>query len=514
MDENGRGILMGKISYRPKKNQGNKDNKNDQDMYFNKDSHVEEQPKIDEVQEEVMHEENDAVNFLDQSESLKQETVATEYEEVTEGVEEIEASGMREIPNKSRREKKKLDNVKMVGDMDCEYHIYMEDYVYTYIYQYAYADLSKENAAILIGEVYLDSKEAMITGMIPVDAAKLTDGSEWINLDVVNEIEEIRKQYFPDQDIIGWLHMQPGYGTMLTMKELREHRSVFEGAGSVFMLVDALNKVETVYVYEDDELKEQSGYCMYYEPNEPMQKYMVEHPFAKKETEEIKDTVVNQFREIGKIRKEEYLQKKNMSFTIMAAAVILVALTGVIVRMNATKNIQDNKAATVMSNAIDDNATSSDINGILVQPNDALGEEVGEADVSNTDDSSEDATQADEKETNSNVVDANGQSEQEDKEEVPTISQEEVVGDTETEDKKEEVQPVKEADEVSTAQTDTKAASDTEYDIYVVKQGDTLANISYDKYGDAKKSLEIAKINGLDSTNNIYVGQELKMPKK
>lgn len=499
---------MGRISYRPKKNQGNKANENNKDMYFDRNKQEEQQPEIDEVREEIVAEEKEDVMAQEDFEEEEAGQAFTAYEEVAETQDDITPTGMREIPNKSRHEKKKLDNVKMVGDMDCEYHIYMEDYVYTYIYQYAYADLSKENAAILIGEVYLDSKEAMITGMIPVDASKLTDGSEWINLEVVNEIEEIRKQYFPDQDIIGWLHMQPGYGTMLTMKELREHRSVFEGAGSVFMLVDALNKVETVYVYEEEELKEQSGYCMYYEPNEPMQKYMVEHPFAKKETEEIKDTVVNQFREIGKLRKEEYLQKKNMGFTIMAAAVILVALTGVIVRMNDAKNLQDGKTTTVMSNAL--GTTASDLNDVdvLVQPNNALGEEIGQID--------EDAKAADT--TNSDLEITDKTEENSDK----AISQEEIVGDAATD--KAEADNTKVSDNTSVsndaATSDTSKASndsqaaDVEYDIYVVKQGDTLANISYDKYGDAKKSLEIAKINGLDSTNNIYVGQELKMPKK
>lgn len=487
---------MGKISYRPNRNQGNKNNQNNKDMYFEQDTYVDEEPKIDEVQNETVNQEEvifqqeveEKEEIEDTNKSI-QDQVFTGYDEVTETGEEIASINMREIPNKSRQEKKKLDNVKMIGDMDCEYHIYMEDYVYTYIYQYAYADLSKENAAILIGEVYLDSKEAMITGMIPVDASKLTDGSEWINLEVVNEIEEKRKQYFPDQDIIGWLHMQPGYGTMLTMKELREHRSVFEGTGSVFMLVDALNKVETVYVYEEEELKEQSGYCMYYEPNEPMQKYMVEHPFAKKETEEIKDTVVNQFREIGKLRKEEYLQKKNMSFTIMAVAVALVALTGIIVRMNDTRNLEGGQVAAVMSNAISDSTSNSNLNGpnVLVQSNEALGEEIGQLAEENTENNET-------SQSNLEVVDK--------KENVnPTIIEEEIVGET------------KQTQAETTESTDTNEVVE-EYDIYVVKQGDTLANISYDKYGDAKKSLEIAKVNGLDSTNNIYVGQELKMPKK
>ncbi|WP_054742721.1 LysM peptidoglycan-binding domain-containing protein [Cellulosilyticum ruminicola] len=503
---------MGKISYRPSKGQSNKSNKNTKitNLYDNSGQDVSTQNISEEIKTDELVEEHNQENDFNQEDILEQTTedeVAitsfSQYNEITETIGDIEVKSTREVPNKSRQEKKKLDNVKMIGDMDCEFHIYMEDYVYTYIYQYAYSDLSKESAAILIGEVYLDSKEAMITGMIPVDVNKLTDGSEWINLEVVNEIEEKRKEYFADQDIIGWLHMQPGYGTMLTMKELREHRSVFEGTGSVFMLVDALNKVETVYVYEDEELKEQSGYCMYYEPNEPMQKYMVEHPFAKKETEEIKDTVVNQFREIGKIRKEEYLQKKNTSFTIMAVAIALVALTGIIVRMNDAKGLGSNQITAVMSNSVNDVSDKEGSNNQQTAVNNTLGKEIGtvtdeiqiSSDVSNVD------------ETNTSNTD---------EESVPTITGEEIVGE---DDKQDEVTlDTNKVDEASNADQTSKeeksSSAEEEYDIYVVKQGDTLANISYDKYGNAKKSLEIAKLNGLDSTNNIYVGQELKMPKK
>lgn len=499
---------MGKICYRPKKE---------------RKTYEEELLENVETVETIQEEERE--NYLEEAtkepvEASNEylENMQMPYEEPAESV----ASELKSMPNKTRQDKKKLDNVKMIGDMDCDYHIYMEDYVYTYIYQYAFSDLSKENSAILIGEVYLDSKEAIITGMIPIDSNKITDGSEWINLEIVNEIEEVRKQYFKDQDIIGWLHMQPGYGTMLTMKELREHRSVFEGAGSVFMLVDALNKIETVYVYEEEELKEQSGYCMYYEPNEPMQQYMVEHSFAKKETEEIKDTVVNQFREIGKIRKEEYLQKKNRGFTFMATAIILVALAGVIVRMNANKAVQSQIGTPVMSENLT-NEIGEGTNTLLVTPNNQVGieEVVGVEDIEETvaaSEVSEEKTEAMEQ-----VV--------EDTEDVEAVEEVEIVdvasgeNNQGTENKEVENKKVDDKESTEVAETQSKeVVQDTakvevveseakEYEIYIVKQGDTLANISYDKYGDAKKSLEIAKLNGLDSTNNIYVGQELKMPK-
>lgn len=431
---------MGKVSYRPKKNQ----------------------TKLEVKKHYSMNE-----RAKEKTEDIK----IKEEEKLQDTVEKITVVS-------SKKNTGKLESIKVVGDMDCAYHIYIEDYVYTYIYQLGATDLTKESSAILIGEIYNDSKEAVVRGIIPINMDKLGEGVEWIDMVTVEEIEGQRRNYFSNQDIIGWMHMQPGYGTMLTMKELREHQNVFEGNGTICMLVDAINKIETLYVYEDEELKEQSGYCMYYERNEDMQQFMLDHPFTSGTKEEIKDTVVNQFREIGKMRKAEYTQRKNLNLTVMAASIILIALTAVIVKMNDNKNY--NEAAKMVS--------STQITDLEdVNTNQKMGYESLFDDVLN--------------QTNTDAVGT--ESEVED-----NVLSEEIV----------------EADEAltTTAPEGEIAASDkseevaeekAEYNVYVVQTGDTLADICYKEYGNAKRSMEVAKFNGLTDTNQIYVGQELKMPK-
>lgn len=425
---------MGKVSYRPKKNQMKVDVKK---RYSMNESAKE---KVEGIQEE--------------------QKVQNTVEKIT-------------VMN-TKKNTGKLESIKVVGDMECAYHIYIEDYVYTYIYQLGAIDLAKESSAILIGEIYNDSKEAVIRGIIPINTDKLGEGAEWIDMGTVEEIEDQRKNYFKDQDIIGWMHMQPGYGTMLTMKELREHQNVFEGNGTICMLVDAINKIETLYVYEDEELKEQSGYCMYYERNEDMQQFMLEHPFTSGTKEEIKDTVVNQFREIGKIRKAEYAQRKSVNFTVMAASIILIALTAVIVKMNDNKNY--NEAAKMV------NSTQ------LTDLNDTMGnEETGSTLL--FDNTLEQA--------NTDAIGIEGEE---------NILTEGTVADDGL------TTPVPEEEIVASDEEET-VSEETEYDVYIVQTGDTLADICYKEYGNAKRSMEVAKFNGLTDTNQIYVGQELKMPK-
>lgn len=449
-------MYMGRISYRPKKNQGKQDTK---------------------------------------KQGIVKEKVQQKASIQSEANNEPEQTDERIQVTTNKQNTGKLESIKVVGDMECDYHIYVEDYVYTYIYQLAAADLSKESSAILIGEIYSDSKEAVIRGIIPVNMDKLKDGAEWIDMGVVEEIESQRKTYFKDQDIIGWMHMQPGYGTMLTMKELREHQSVFEGNGTICMLVDAINKIETLYVYEDDELKEQSGYCMYYERNEQMQQYMLDNPFTTSSKEEMKDTVVNQFREIGKMRKAEYNQRKNLNFTVITASIILIALTIVIVRMNDSKEYSQVAQLT--------NGTPAVESSQLQENQDALG--ILSEEMNNTDAVGTEESIAPEEQSESAA------SEEQNTEEITSPSAEvntQLQSETPAAESTSEGQAAEEE-----SSTEAGQASESSYDTYIVKSGDTLADICYKEYGNAKRSLEVAKYNGLSDTNQIYVGQELKMPK-
>ncbi|MDF2594046.1 MAG: Peptidoglycan-binding lysin domain protein [Clostridia bacterium] len=377
----------------------------------------------------------------------------------------------------------KPTNIKPIGDLDCDYHIYLEDYVYTYLYQYALIDLSIESSAVFLGECCLESKEVIIKGIIPVPMDKLNGENEWIDTTVLEEIKREKDMYFKDQKIIGWMHMQPGYGTMLTMKEVREHQAVFGEEGSIFMLVDAINKIETLFVYENEELKEQSGYYMYYERNENMQQYMLEHPFFKKEARVIEDTVVNQFREIGKLRKQEYVQRKNVNLTVIVASMILIGLTAIIVKMNDTKNVR----GTLSSNA------SIPVNSILpvTAANNSEEEQINFIIQSN-----DIQKEVDEEQTEL--------SEPEQIDSPITTVAEEVV--------KEEIIDTEIQSDPEEAKAAEGAEKDVQYEEYTVKEGDTLADISYDKYGSANKSKEIAKINELGNTNFIRVGQTLKLP--
>ncbi|MDY3367867.1 LysM peptidoglycan-binding domain-containing protein [Zhenhengia yiwuensis] len=407
-----------------------------------------------------------------------------------------------------------IDSVRPMGDTDCEYVIYLEDYVYTYIYQYANTDLSCEHSAAIIGEYYPESREMIICGIMPIDKDKLSTVDEWINEEAVEALQEEKESYFQGAKILGWLHMQPGYGTMLTMKEVKAHREIFDREGTLLLLVDPINKIETFYVYEDDTLKEQSGYYMYYDKNPCMQQYMLDRPFISVEKEETEDDVVNQFREIGKIRKKEYEHKKKMNLTVVAASIALLALSAVILKMNDQNAKINGLQAELAQMSSKEAATGQDVS--------ALGEEANAQFVFNPEGAIDAAT------PDVTIIDRTGEEANAPKEEV-TVDKvveeevEEVAQEKPAEEKPAEETPVTNEEQVDIAEeaaTTNKegeqaveaATQEEDYITYVVQEGDSLRKISFDHYQTELRTKEIIALNEIENGDDIYVGQKLKLP--
>ena len=402
-----------------------------------------------------------------------------------------------------------IDSVRPMGDTDCDYVIYLEDYVYTYIYQYANTDLSCEHSAAIIGEYYPESREMIICGIMPIDKDKLSTVDEWINEEAVEALQEEKESYFQGAKILGWLHMQPGYGTMLTMKEVKSHREIFDREGTLLLLVDPINKIETFYVYEDDTLKEQSGYYMYYDKNPCMQQYMLDRPFISVEKEETEDDVVNQFREIGKIRKKEYEHKKKMNLTVVAASIALLALSAVILKMNDQNAKINGLQAELAQMSSKEAATGQDVSTsgedanaqFVFNPEGAIDAAI--PDVTIIDRTGEEANAPKEEVTADKVVEevVEEVAQKKPAEEIPVTNEEKV-------DIAEEVANTNEEGE----QAVEAATQEEDYITYVVQEGDSLRKISFDHYQTELRTKEIIALNEIENGDDIYVGQKLKLP--
>ncbi len=404
------------------------------------------------------------------------------------------------------------ENVKAIGDISCDYHIYLEDYVYTYLYQYACLDLKKEQSALFVGNISKETKEVAIWGVIPIEEDMLDEQEEWLSKEAMKYAERERDEYFKDAQIVGWMHMQPGYGTMVTVKELKTHREFFGQEVGIILLLDPINRIETFCICEGEELREQTGYCMYYERNEPMQRYMLEHPLIKMDTKEVEDNVVAQFREIGKKRKKQYIQRRKTNTIILGVSAILIILSAMITKTGAN----DNKLNATISNEVvsqsEEEAFSKEEEGVL--PDEDIGVKViinkeelisqqnnNEVAKELSDDSQgiqlaqieeKDGVQLQSENESKQVVEVNQEiNDLPDKEEgvVKSIhSEEKIIGEV--------------AEEKET----------TNYKEYVIQPGDTLRKISYNHYQTEMKARDIAKFNNMTNTDHIQIGQKIKIP--
>ena len=66
-----------------------------------------------------------------------------------------------------------------------------------------------------------------------------------------------------------------GFSTEINEKITKIHLENFPGRDKVLYLIDALEEEDAWYLYENNGLKKQSGYYIYYTRNDAMQSYMV-----------------------------------------------------------------------------------------------------------------------------------------------------------------------------------------------------------------------------------------------
>lgn len=204
--------------------------------------------------------------------------------------------------------------VKQMGAVDHRRKIYVEDYVYTYLYQYGKSRGCTEKVAALVGrQIEIDGEEIlMICGAIQGRDATEENGTLTFSAATWEYVGSQMDKYFQGMTLVGWVHCQPGFGAFLMSKDEAFHKLYFQEPWQVLFVVDPVDKLDTFYIYneEADVLQQAKGYFVYYEKNEEMQEYMLDHSVVKpkeakntEEGEEIESTVQE------KAEKEEAAQE-------------------------------------------------------------------------------------------------------------------------------------------------------------------------------------------------------------
>lgn len=247
----------------------------------------------------------------------------------------------------TKNEKKELKwrnlpkNVRQVGENRERGKIYIEDYVVTYLNRLAKPDQVYARGAILFGNTY-DTEEGpavFISGAVEAGNVELDMDETIFNELIWYELMEKGQKYFPDQEVAGWFLSRMGFSVEMNQKIVNTHLKNFPGNQKVLYMIDSLEKEDAMYLCENQQMKRQRGYYIYYEKNSAMQDYMLESENKTEKTSEEQvlrsdirrdKKVINSYRRMNQYRKANKKQDLRIK-TIRTACGILIFVMGIFI---------------------------------------------------------------------------------------------------------------------------------------------------------------------------------------
>lgn len=383
-------------------------------------------------------------------------------------------------------------NIKQIGDVSSDKKIYIEDYAFTYINSIAYNSPQEEQAGVLLGELAKEGNErcVFVKGVIKAALGDTSDTGIYFNENIWNKIYSDTEKYFPDLSVVGWFAVMPEVTDERMARLKKLHLDNFAGNMKTLYLVDTVEKEEHFYLYENGTLKRQKGYVCFYERNYEMQEYMLERSEKKSCEDASDDRVIRNIRNVIREKEELKEQRKSGSFMygVSAFLVVVIIVIGINLMNNYEKMRRLNQSVDNLMNQLEGNergGQDGDDNG--VHDSEASGDISVDGNAIKVNRLSGDVYPLEENSTS-------------DKTERGTVSDNNAASET--------TQAISESEtdaSVSSVKTDS-------YSMYTVKQGDTLMGICKRYYGTTTKYQEVMQYNGLDDSDMLYIGQQIKLP--
>ena len=431
-------------------------------------------------------------------------------------------------------------NIRQIGLAAEDYRIYMEDYVYTFLVRLARTEDSlgevKTRVAVLTGNLKWRSQTAylFIKGAIIAEEMEAAPDHIDFSENQWKQIQEAQKEYFEDQEIVGWFFSQPQLLLKVSEVMSKVHMKHF-GGEKVLMLMEPQEREDAFFRYENNEMVRLGGYYLYYEKNPGMQTYMIDknEELQPEPQEKYEDQAVKDFRKIIADKKEtrkEPAAPSVFSYGLTACLAIAVLTVG----MNFYRNYQR------ADRTGEESATVSSVIVEEITPSPAIQSETDMSTQNNTDTSENEKKDSG---TPNNASDVSGDTAWNDPQEesrtdirklsgaekqTSTVQEETKVKSDKTEqlpdvktekaDKTEQIYQ-QEADERKAqkrvreaVQKENSEAAGKAHESYVIQPGDTLFQISMDRYGSIEAISQICKLNGMSADEIIYPGQVIVLP--
>ncbi len=399
-------------------------------------------------------------------------------------------------------------NIRQVGPVDGDKRIYIEDYVMTYMKQIATRTHGNYQVAVLLGQVQTVEGESnvFISGAVEVQDI-IFDNDKVFGNETWAKIYEDIKKYFDQAEIVGWYITRPGLMLEVNDYLYKIHVDNFAGNNKVLVMYDSIEREEAFYLFDDHHLCRQDGYYIYYEKNDAMQTYMIDHKDKESiEADFVDQTCINIRNVLERKNTEKIQRKRSLSVIYAAASVCAVFLIVVAVTMLSGKGVRDANLALETGKQVNNApsvsaapAKSPGTTEVNVQPGNIGGikgeDVVGDftpkdstSGIGLTIEDTDPIPVPDDKTADNNVAG-------------PGSDSDGKVADSQT--------PVN--DEPDSTATDV--IQDTKKPAaYTIKRGDTLGAISMKFYNSKSHIQDIMKLNKIDNPDTIYAGQEIKLP--
>ena len=400
-------------------------------------------------------------------------------------------------------------NIRQIGLAAEDYRIYMEDYVYTFLVRLARTEDSlgeaKTRVAVLTGNLKWRSQTAylFIKGAIIAEEMEAAPDHIDFSENQWKQIQEAQKEYFEDQEIVGWFFSQPQLLLKVSEVMSKVHMKHF-GGEKVLMLMEPQEREDAFFRYENNEMVRLGGYYLYYEKNPGMQTYMID----KKET------------------RKEPAAPSVFSYGLTACLAIAVLTVGVNFYRSYQNVKQNEKESATVSSVIVEEITPSPVVGTSSNEavrqhkqyrTDTIQNDAGK-NKKNNEENNQSTSEKENSEKKNNTSEKKISAEQTDTEQKSDKTEQLPDVKTEKADKTEQIYQ-QEADERKAqkrvreaVQKENSEAAGKAHESYVIQPGDTLFQISMDRYGSIEAISQICKLNGMSADEIIYPGQVIVLP--
>lgn len=385
-------------------------------------------------------------------------------------------------------------NIRQIGTPQGGRRIYVEDYAITYLNQLAKPGNTYARGAILLGEYKQTDDQGVLFISGALEAQNVEFDLEEIEFtnEIWSEIYNDVKRYFPDLEVVGWFMSRMGFSTQINDKITKIHLENFSGRDKALYMIDSLEEEDAWYLFENNELKKQSGYYIYYTRNDAMQAYMMtqqnhmvesETDVAKRDQELLKN-YRNRLEQRERTEKPER-ERKPVSFLYVASSLLTIAFLALgITVLNSYDRLKNLETAFNRMEVMSEEDTETPkTNVVSVNAN---VEPLPDSEASSENTSSTENTEA--------ITEASTETKTEPASTESTTAPE----------------PAETMTEGSTE--DVLASANTLPQYYTVQAGDTLSSISFSMYHSALYVKNIMDANEMENPDQIYVGQEIVIP--